>query len=315
MSSLTQNLRIAGRCFVQDHLPHEAALFDHVWIAFWETLDCQRIEELGACPHVSRDVSPVRVLGAVGSGQQELDTLFVLGAFVNTIIRALKDWPKGDITIDAIGDTLKQEFVHIDAPDHLRPILFEHGMGLLADLLDVERPEAEASTAIDDGRLWVEYCSRANSSEDGHVDRRYCDPVVVEREFREQHQNYDVFIDEMAPSIYLPDKGKKPLAWSKLGPRHRRLLGLIMKAFPARRPVTYADIFWQALGYSRGVNPTAHAKKINRTYSELNSRLLGIFKGIVKADRGMRQYVIEGGLAYCWIRSSKSTSRLFVASP
>ena len=52
MSSLTQNLQMACRKLVQEQLPHEASLFDHVWTAFWGTLDCRGIEEIEKNPHV-----------------------------------------------------------------------------------------------------------------------------------------------------------------------------------------------------------------------------------------------------------------------
>ena len=146
MSTTTEYLRRACYELVREQFPHEAALFDHIWAAFWQTLGCQAVEDLKNGLNIASEVTPVRVLGAIGTGRQELDTLFVLGSFVNTMVSVQRACPAGQITMDVIADTLNREFVRANTPAHLRPVLFEHGLGLLAGLLGVETSTTEART-------------------------------------------------------------------------------------------------------------------------------------------------------------------------
>ncbi len=317
MSLLTENLQVACRKFVQEQLPHEALLFDHIWTAFWKAIDCRGIEELEEGPFLSKEVSPICVLGAVNTGRQELDTLFVLGSFVNTLVNIQRTCPKGKVTMDIIADTLKQEFLHINTPDHLRSVLFEHGVGLLAGLLGVEKPTSQTMAAVPGVKRWVEHCDRlGRSHENPSVSADWFEEEEVDSRFRGKHDKYELFVDEFASAIYLP-KRNKSLPWEELQARHKKLLGIILEALPNRHPITLEAIYYRMLSKDHAVtfNSTLDGGRIRITLSELNSLLDGLFKNVIRAERGMKQYGFVGNITYCWIRPSDHSSRLLPLSP
>ncbi len=317
MSVLTENLQVACRKFVQEQLPHEAPLFDHVWTAFWGAIGCRGIEELEEASHVSGEISPISVLGAVNTGRQELDTLFVLGSFVNTMVNILKTCPKGEVTIDIIKNTLEQEFLHIKTPDHLWPVISEHGVGLLAGLLDVERPTGQIVDVIPVGQLWVEHCDRlGRPHENPSVLTAWYEEEDVDSSFRGNRKKYELFVDEFASAIYL-SKRDKSVPWEKLQARHKRLLGIILEALPKRHPITIEAIFDRKVLKDHAVtfSSAAGGSRIRSDLSELNSVLYGLFKNVIKAERGMNQYAFAGNITYCWIRKSNQFSRLLPLSP
>ena len=313
MSELTDKLQVACRGFVREQLPHEAPLFDHIWTAFWSAMGCPGIEELEEAAALSEEVSPVSVLGAVNTGRQELDTLFVLGTIVNALVSIQSARPKGEVTSDIIADTLKQEFLRINTPDHLQPILFEHGVGLLAGLLGVERPDNSGRNVVLPGQLWVEYCDKlGRPHENPNVSTGWLTEEEVDSKFRGKRNKFQLFVDEFAPAIYLA-KGNKAVSWMKLSARHKVLLGTILEALPKRYPITIEAIFDKKVSKDHALtfNAVTDGSRTRTDLSELNSFLNGVFKDVIKAERRMNQYGFVGRITYCWIRPSNHSSRLF----
>lgn len=312
MSELTDKLQVACRGFVRERLPHEAPLFDHIWAAFWSAMGCPGIEELEEVAALSKEVSPVSVLGAVNAGGQELDTLFVLGTFINSMVSIQRTWSKDEVTIDAIADTLKQEFLRINTPDHLWPILFDHGVGLLAGLLEVEQPTGQIVDVIPDGQLWVEHCpKRVDRYQKAELTKGYFAPATVDENFRANRCEYDLFVDELAPLIFLGKKNKQ-LSYLDLGPHSIGVLGLILESFQEQRPITYSAINRVA---SIAKGGSCWSGRPTRAMSELNKAVSGVFKGTIVAAYAKRRYRHDGQIAYCWIRHGDRSSQFFPESP
>jgi len=298
MNMLTENFQKVCRKLVQEQLPHEASLFDHIWAAFWGALNCEGIEELEKRYHVSGEVSPVCVLGAVNTGRQELDTLFVLGAFVNTMVSIQRTPPKGEVTIDIIADTLKRECLNIDTPDHLQSVLFGHGVGLLAGLLNVEVPADQIADAIPAEQLWVEY--QAEDRKPQNLGGEYYDSVYVEKQFRKKRGSFDIFVDETESKMWILGRTDNPLELPYLADRLKGMLWLLLRATDARiRHKEIKSLF--------NITVRDGADRIYQYLFRLRE-LLGteLCERVIRKGKNQQYLIHESGWSFCWIRQDRN---------
>ena len=139
MNLLNLDMQETCRGFVFEHLPHEAAMFDQVWSAFWRSLDDDGIAGGEGRLQIAQDAEPIRVIGAAGVGGGELDTLFVLGSFVNTLISVHSRKGMDELSGEVIANALRDELLRIKAPDHLRPILFGNRSQIYFSIIGIIR--------------------------------------------------------------------------------------------------------------------------------------------------------------------------------
>lgn len=197
MSSLTESIRSLCQELVRAHVPYEADCFNEIWSALWQSLGCQSIEELSGSPKWSLEAEPIRVLGAIGgSSGGDIDSLFIIGPIVGVMTALQGGRLVGDITIETIGDTLKNEIVRMNVPDHVRRILFGHGMGMLAELFGVDPDSGKADLSMTTGLLWVEWCNhRAEPFQAPELEADHFDPIEVGKRFRQKRCPFDVLLN------------------------------------------------------------------------------------------------------------------------
>jgi hypothetical protein len=315
MSTLTESLRVGCREFVQQHLPQEASFFDDVWDAFWQALHCKDIDELEAGLRFSDD-TPVCVLGAM-DGRRDLDTLAALGAMVSTVVALRNTADNETITRQNIIEELQRESVQLEMPHHLRPILLEYGSGLLGGLLGVEMSSESPPEVIDPIHFWVECCIPQGKSHEEPCGA--CGSFTegeVKTQFLGKRRKFDLFVDEQSLGVDLP-KMKTFVPWEDLQARHKKMLSIILESLRTRKIIRNKMVCEIILleGADNRYSSLRDNRRVRTVLSELNGFLHHVFKGIVVAEKGMDQYAIHGALSYCWIRSSRHSTRLRPSVP
>jgi len=148
------------------------------------------------------------------------------------------------------------------------------------------------------------------------IDRDFFNKAEVESRFRDKRMKYELFVDEFAPAVYLP-KLNKSVLWSDIPTRHRKFLGIILKALPKQYPITFQTIFDKTISTDHAVtfSPAEYGPRIRSNLTELNKLFSKLFKSLIKAERGMDQYAFIGQITYCWIRPDNHSTRLLPSSP
>lgn len=319
MENLTALTRAVCEELVRGHLPDEAKHFDSIWRAFWEAVGCRGVDELSTKSRWRVHEAPVFDLGATGGAPgQALDTLYLVGAIATATSTLLRECAHGDMTTADIARVLAAGAVHVGAPEHVRRVLEQYGLGLLAEQLgavDWEGRRGASASAVGD-RVWVQWW--IGGTDDGEIlggQRDFVEVGRVRREFEPRKRDFTLYIDERSPAILVHVPGEEQakglqVPWHKLQAHHAVLLGMILGALQEPGSiVTYHDIALWALK-DKTANVELARPSIRRAKSELNARLGHILGGVVRPQKGGDYYYVGERISYCWIRPDPDRSRL-----
>lgn len=315
-NSVMERTREVARAFIAGHFDNESYLFDVFWDVFSSRWDFGKTESSGICSS-QKTIAAIREVSFANDNAVDLVTPVIVATVAET---ALKLNGK-DLSLAKIKKVVANAVAHCEAGVELAACLVRYLPTMWEEALATKKDSEEAVGQIVDGipveKLWVEHCdSVGKPHEIPSPSTGWYNIEEVDSRFRRGHEKYELFIDERAPAIYLA-KEDESVPWAKLQARHKKLLGVILEALPKQHPITLKGVFNRSL-------PENHERKFNRYYdgarirsdlSELNRILGGLFKNIIKAERGMEQYAFVGQITYCWIRSGNRSTRLLPSSP
>ena len=302
-------LRHLCHTIIAEHVEYEKDLFDFIWDHFWRIYSSSPAKRDLKDFSRNLDSEKLQYLGAISSGSGGFDSLQIIALLATVTARLEGLRKKIDLDIAKVSEVLNEEVSSLGLTLKVTGIVQEYAVPMLAEMFGVSSNNVSLSQ-FDDNLLLVDWsCVRMDYTiYDVISSRQRFDVTVVEKRFRNNKNNYTIFVDETVPIITIEDSSN---LWDKFTPSQRVLFGMILSCLENRRPLSFLEICEKALARECNgrllVDDQSAARKCMYGLNKVTSK---IFNDVIKPLRGFNKYESKGNLSYCWIRVADGTSRL-----
>lgn len=311
---LTEKTKAATEALLQSLFPSKMQYFNAVWASCLGRVGIRRIEDAGPTTRerIWDEQASARLTDQLRSLFDRRLSYVTLIMFDSVMalqeikkVRALDEKTLTSVIQDAIART--------NASEKLAQHLMQVVPHLVASILDINLPSrAELPPLpVQSDQYYVAWrLPDGTGSKSGFRSERQ-----IKSDILAHRSDFHLVVDERTDEILVRNKNMKgrksaeclSVSIHALQRRHRVLLYLILSALRTRAEIPHSQIARETFGGTVELT----ASNIRRTLSAVNSKLHGVFKGIVEPIPGMGKYRISSEpFFYCWIRSDKHTSRL-----
>jgi hypothetical protein len=315
---LTLEVKSACKKFVAAHLPSEAPYFEVAWSAAMGRIGLADLAQASDA-HLELIRDRLSALSTLTGLPANLDTRvdYTILVVIACIIELRSRGADSDDSLDGITRLVERIINHSAVPSNVAPLLRRSVPPFIAEVCGTRLPQC-SQTAIDPivrNKWYVEWRLPGDEAPDfGAKTSRQ-----IDKELRNHTSELDLILDERKGQIMVKGwtrsgsrvRRHRSVKLTELQKRHRVMLRLILQALQHGRTIPYDSIVRHL--YSTDIAIHQHVQDaIRRTKSDLNSRLDRVFRNVVKAARGLKQYEIsDHPFFYYWIRPEKNVSALF----